>query len=199
MVQGQGCLHTGVRGSQDHLPALRGHRCGSQLGRLWYQLRPIVKIVFLSSCTKADGYIEILGSFTIIFATIPSSCASTSMWALSVSISRRTSPAENASPTHSNIISAPHHTHSYPFLYLYACSQFSRPPRIKRTFLDFPATDGPFCHSRTQCWHVQIRSGIAGRSCSHSWKEVRSKLQIPPHLPISSCKNETETGNPYLE
>ena len=35
---------------------------------------------------------------TIIFAIFPSSCASTSIWALSVSISSKTSPVENESP-----------------------------------------------------------------------------------------------------
>ena len=40
---------------------------------------------------------------TVIFAIIPSSCASTSIWALSVSISKRTSPVEKDSPARSKI------------------------------------------------------------------------------------------------
>lgn len=40
---------------------------------------------------------------TVILAILPSSCASTSIWALSVSISRRTSPVEKESPARSDM------------------------------------------------------------------------------------------------
>lgn len=64
---------------------------------------PTLTLLEPSGCYTWQISLEVQGAvahspLTIILAICPSSCASTSIWALSVSISRSTSPVEKESP-----------------------------------------------------------------------------------------------------
>ena len=82
-------------------------------GRRRFQLtqlsdcQPLFPLIQLVSVTQIFSICHYSATWsrrsTVIFAILPSSCASTSIWALSVSISSRTSPVEKDSPVRLDI------------------------------------------------------------------------------------------------
>lgn len=111
-------------------------------------LRSVSLLPFESAHSSCRGSLI----HTIILARMPSSWASTSICALSVSISRSTSPAEKESPIEVSRRPPPM---CQP---MYVCLL---PPLLMlswvgRTFLDLPGRDVALGHCRRKCRHAKV-------------------------------------------
>ena len=113
-------------------------------------LMPLAPSACCSTIQRIAEELPIVGmKLTIIFANLPSSWASTSIVALSVSISSSTSPGAKESPENVSILSAPQ------------LNSFELFP----TFLDLPTSNVAFGHCWRHSRHGEILSGQQFRAC----------------------------------